>query len=369
MLCRKSPSVIAGALTVAVCLVVTAQAHATVRRGSIRFPAPTNPPSFQPQVPATQQKAAVDAFTIAYDDVAGTVSATMRLHEPAFWGARTPGAGFSLDTECTQEEGDSDVDVSDAPLLVMTFGPSRPAADEVAGDPPYAQVTRAGYEGSAQGTYSFDGTTSSATVSSPLLAGLDVRCFRFHGTDSEPYLKGGWLSSGAQSYAPLELTRFAAEPVFEDALTRKYGTAFTGATRRYVKCSTFIQTDEDEGTQSTDCMAEFRTGRTWRYVYASVTVTSGDFQASVDRLSGRRWTRRWQRHSRRCARSWRVSGTLWSNDGVCPASLAFRYFRGRTSTGGTGSGAFPRITQYRCKTRRGVIECVNAMGDAMRWRR
>lgn len=364
----KSVSVLTGALAVAVCLMATAPAHAAVRSGSISFDAPTNPPSFDPQLPATEQSPAVDTFTVAYDDATGTVTATMRLFEPAFWGLKTPGAGFSLDSECTQQPGESNVTTSDPPLLVGTFGPARSPADEVPGDPPYAQVSRAGYQGAAPGTFTFDGTTSTATVTNRLLAGLDVRCFEFHGTDTDPYLQGGWLRSGAQSYGPVKLTRPVAERAFTVALTKRYGTTFTAATRRYVKCSAAVWKDDD-ATQNTECMAEFLTGKAWHYASAAATVAPSDYQATTGHLSGRRWTRRWRRNSAKCARSWHVAGTLYSNDGTCAAALAAHYYKGATFTGGTGTAAFAKLTQYRCSKRRGVIECTNAMGDAMRWKR
>jgi hypothetical protein len=40
-----------------------------------------------------------------------------------------------------------------------------------------------------------------------------------------------------------------------------------------------------------------------------------------------------------------------------------------TFWGGTGTAAFPKLTQYRCSKRGAVIECANAMGDAIRWKR
>ena len=365
---NKSVTVFAGALTVAICLMATAQAQAAPRTGSISFAAPTNPPSFDPQRPATEQAPAVDTFSVAYDDVAGTVTATMRLYEPTFWGIKTPGAGFSLDSECTQRPGESNVTTSHPPLLVGTFGPARPPADEIPGDPPYAQVTRAGYQGAAQGTFTFDGTTSTATVTSPLLAGLDVRCFEFHGTDADPYLQGDWLRSGTHSYGPVTLTRSVAELAFTATLTKRYGTAFTASTRRYVRCSTFVWKDDDD-TQNTDCMTEFRTGTTWRYAAAGATVAPGDYQATTRQLSARRWTRHWRRNSGKCARSWHVAGTLYSNDGTCAAALAAHYYKGTTFSGGTGTAAFPKLTQYRCSKHQGVMECANEMGDAMRWKR
>lgn len=64
-----------------------------------------------------------------------------------------------------------------------------------------------------------------------------------------------------------------------------------------------------------------------------------------------------------------MAGTLYSNDGTCVAALAAHYYKGATGTGGTGSAAFPKLTGYSCSKRRGVIECANAMGDAMRWKR
>jgi hypothetical protein len=88
---NESVRVLAFALMLAVCPMATAQAHAALRTGSISFLAPTNPPSFDPQIPATEKSPAVDTFTVAYDDVAGTVTATMRLFEPAFWGPKGGG--------------------------------------------------------------------------------------------------------------------------------------------------------------------------------------------------------------------------------------------------------------------------------------
>src|SRR3954468_12098211 len=109
----------------------TAPSHAAVRYGSTSCDPPTTPPSFDPQPPATERRRAVDTFTVAYDDTTGTVIATMRLYDPAFWGPNIPSAGFSLDSGCTQPSGEDNVTTSEEPVLAGTFGPSRPASDEV----------------------------------------------------------------------------------------------------------------------------------------------------------------------------------------------------------------------------------------------
>jgi hypothetical protein len=165
-------------------------------------------------------------------------------------------------------------------------------------------------------------------------------------------------ASLAQQEASDTLTAASATRIFRDYLASKYGTAFTKAKVSYSKCANL---ESNEGRA--DCVPEFGTGRTWRL--RSV------FIATDGKVDGKPFVRKWKRKMRKqsasCLRSWGVKGTLYSNQGVCSAALAFHYFRGQTFTGGTGSGSFLKLNRYPCKVAGRTVRCKNALGDAIRW--
>jgi hypothetical protein len=87
----------------------------------------------------------------------------------------------------------------------------------------------------------------------------------------------------------------------------------------------------------------------------------------------RKWTRRWRKASTKCLKSWHTQGkgTLSSNTGNCEAALAFHFYKGKTCTGGTGSGYYPQITSLLCKRRGRTYTCTNAYlnwGRCQGWR-
>lgn len=357
----------------AVCLLVllalspVVSARAGVRTGAVTFAAPRNPPSLTPLPPATEQGQYLERVSVAYDDRAGELTATARLFSPQVWGLRLPSVKLVLGTsECTTDE-DGIVNGSDADLtLVMSS-----AAYEIGTGSTdlFTAVTRSGYESRAEGTLTFDGSTFTATVRNPGLAGVEARCLVVKELGSNSIDLGVWLRQGNLSYAPIDLNRRTAERAMRAALRARFGDAWTNAGRSYLKCSPH-DWDDEQGGRSTPCMARFGHGRRWTHVNWIANAAENDYRVRMDgKPYTVHWTRRWHRNSAACLRTWRVSGTVWSNSGGCAAHLVSNYWKGVMWSGGAGSGDFPALFRYPCRRHGGVLVCTNAVGDSVRWRR
>jgi hypothetical protein len=341
-------------LTLLAALAGPSVASATVRGGATEDGVDSQDTS--PTLEARPTALEVLRSSVSYDDAAGTVQLSVTYN-----GAPSPGesarvvlygpeACASDDLFPVEEGSVRALDTS------LTFG------DEF--DPANATATLSGFAGkvTAPATVSPDGATITATLAHPAFVHRDWRCASGTGNDDgfNFYFSG---------YAPITLTAANSTRAFVDHLTRKYGTAYTRATRKYTKCAG-ITTDSDTGEQSAGCWTEFGTGKTWRTELVATTVAAGDNVVTMDpKPFVRKWTRRWRKANTKCLKSWHMQGqgTLSSNTGTCEAALAFHFYKGKTFTGGTGSGYYPQITSFPCKRHGRTYTCTNAMGDAIRW--
>src|SRR5258706_225799 len=92
-------------------------------------------------------------------------------------------------------------------------------------------------------------------------AGTLTLSARYYGTDSFTFYFDG--------FAPANLTPAIATKAMQGALVTRFGKAFSKAKPRFVACPQEQFTTIDE-LPSVLCAAEFRSGRTWRYVAGTV---------------------------------------------------------------------------------------------------
>ena len=341
-------------------LVSIAPASAAVREGTVTGTAPWNPPSLGPAPLASEQAPYAERVTVAYDDQTGRLSATVRLFSPQFWGTRLPtvtivfgttGCGADYDDRAVVRESNAKM------TLRMDSG-----ADLV------TYATRAEYASHADGTLTFDGSTFTATVTNPGLAGVEARCFLVKELGATP-VEGSWLHSGELSYAPMELNRSIAERAMRAALSSRFGAAWRTASPRYLKCAPNYDADDD-GANRAGCEGQFGGGRNWTFVAWRARVAAGDYRVATEgKPYVYRWTRRWRRSSAACLRSWHIKGALWSNVDGCSAHLASNLYRGVMYSGGANTGDFDSMFRYPCRHHGRVLQCTNALGDSVRWRR
>jgi hypothetical protein len=295
---------------------------------------------------------------VTYDDVAGTVQISVTYNGAPGEGEAARVVLYGPEACASEELFPTEEGSVRALDLTLRF------ADGLFPDSPHATATLTGFDGTvtAPATVSPDGATITVTLSHPAFAHGDYRCVRGTGSDDgfDFYFAG---------FAPIKLTAANSTTAFVDHLTRRYGAAYTNAGRTYTKCAG-VFTDADTGSQSAGCWAEFGTGRAWRIELVAARVEPEGFAVTMDsKPFVRKWTRRWRKAGTSCLKSWRMQGkgTLYANTGTCEAGLAFHFYKGRTFTGGTGSGYDPKVTSYPCKRRGRTYTCTNAMGDAIRW--
>ena len=179
---------------------------------------------------------------------------------------------------------------------------------------------------------------------------------------------------------PFELTKTNATSAFKRALAEYYGSRFTGASQSWALCPSqeFFPDGfdgDDEAPPSAFCMAQFKSGRTWRYI--SVGIDQGDDGAEMSKPYTRAWTRKWRMLGPKCLKEARVKGRVASNDGTCPAlmvsdldyAIRTHHSTRRTFWHGTNTAGFQTVARYRCRSRARTITCTNALGDAFRWTR
>jgi hypothetical protein len=122
------------------------------------------------------------------------------------------------------------------------------------------------------------------------------------------------------------------------------------------------------------CFAEYFAGGRWHLVEAGVTVHGDEYVVTI--YSTRSWRRRWTTEPRSCLKSWQLTGHLETNEGGCQASLVkdvpFELRRHRVPKvvgwDGTDTAGFDPMGLYRCRANRGVVNCTNKLGDAIRYR-
>ena len=342
-----------GAIAAVAALAMPFPASAAVRSGEtlegIDNQDPT--PSLEPRPVASE----VLQAAVSYDDATGSVQVSVTYNGPVPIVSRVVLYGPA---ECASDEL-FPVEEGDVPALDLTLE----AGDPEFGEPTQVTAALTGFDGrsTAPGTVSADGATFAATVTHPAFANRDYRCVSGVGrADAFNFYFAG--------FAPITLTAISATRTFAASLSQRYGRAYTRAARKYTKCANLFKAED--GSQSADCWSEFGTGRTWRMEIRSATVEPHGHAVSMGlKPFVRKWTRRFRKASTSCLKSWGMEGkgVLFANTGTCAAALAFHFFRGRTFTGGTGTGSFPKVTAFPCKRKGATYTCTNGMGDAIRW--
>jgi len=150
--------------------------------------APPQPPSLTPQPSILDgPEPYFNTVSVAYDDVAGTVTGSFVLYDPAYWAQNMDtygsgsGSGIQIDlsTSCMDQYQMPAVmwPVGGAPSawpgedLTFTLAP-----DSFSNDAFDVESSLTGYESAVTGSGSFDSTTYSGTVQSPYFVGQNFRC-------------------------------------------------------------------------------------------------------------------------------------------------------------------------------------------------
>jgi hypothetical protein len=221
-----------------------------------------------------------------------------------------------------------------------------------------------------------DHQTITVTFRHQAFVGQDWRCVAgklgtsAQGSDDFRFYFDGW--------APAPLSPAIAKAEMRRALGARFGAAFTKARPRWLGCP-----QEQFGTTadlpSSLCAAEFKTGRTWRYIEGGVVADGPRLVTSIGKV--RRYARSWRTCPKPALRKAHVTGTLATNARDCstkPAtqitSAAKRHKLRRRMTISSASvdrAGFAAISTFHCGiSRRGNVVsalCRNSLGDAFRY--
>ena len=235
-----------------------------------------------------------------------------------------------------------------------------------------------GFNGTAHSepTMSDDHQTISVTFQNAAFMRQDWRCVagqlgaNARGTDSFTFYFGG--------FTPVTLTPAIAKKAMQGALAARFGSAYSKAKPRFLACPQQQFTTVDE-LPAVLCAAEFRTGRTWRYVAGSVVADGPRVVPAVGKV--RRYVRKWRACAKGKLRKAHLTGSLATNSGDCstaaPAQIAAAAKRHKLRSKLTISSAsldqagFATTATLRCTTKRRAkivtATCSNKLGDAFRY--
>jgi hypothetical protein len=356
-------------LAALVALAVPASAQADVRSGSVNDPRETQGRTLENGTDDIQFVSAV------YDSDAGSLTISARFYNtPSDPNANRsfPPLDFSVGKACNEAMPLDGTFSADA---YWDGGDPGVGDYVVAGD---GSVRLAGFDGTnhAQPVLSDDHQTISVTFQHPSFVHQDWRCVNgaldpaAHGSDQFEFYFAG--------FAPAKLSPAIAQASMRNVLAARFGRGFTTSRPRWVACP-----QEQIGTSNelpaAFCAAEFRTGRTWRYVEGNVTADGPRLVTTVTRV--RRYVRTWRGCSKSVLRKAGLSGTLSSNARDCStkpaAQVSSAARRGRLRSRLTISSAsidragFAAVATFHCTvTRRGrsaTALCRNSLGDAFRY--
>jgi hypothetical protein len=359
----------------AVALATPAVAGAAVRSATFGYDKPEQPLSLNPQPPITQQAEYPQAITVAYDE-GGAVAVHIAIYDAATWSWRLPPLTLDVSSDC--DGGAADIS---AGFRYTRYDGTNDDGTPTSEVDATASLTRRGFEGAAAGTVAPAPDGFDVRFEHAALAALDLRCAQISSSSSDLWNGSGYFAG----FEPFVLTESNATTAFKRLLAARYGTVFTQAGESWAVCphaEFFPPADNDddgeydEGLPAAICMAQFRRGRTWRYVSGRIEEGRDDAVFEPKPYS-RAWTRKWRRLPAKCLRQVRVHGRAWSNDGTCPAlmvsDLAYDVRRGKKPKfaywHGTNTAGFSTVAYYRCKTRGRTVTCTNRLGDAFRWTR
>jgi hypothetical protein len=347
-------------------------AHAEVRSTTFHWQVPSEPPSLEPRPPITQRYEIPESVTLSYDPQAGKLTAHVRLYDAARWHNELPDMEMRLSRSCERAT------TIDASAEYRRYPATEDEPEDVFSR---AALTRDGYDGSAPGTVTPVGDGFIVSFQHAALVGLDMRCAFFSSSymggpdDSHGLAEAGYFDG----FEPVVLSRANATSAFKGLLAARYGSRFTNASKSWAlgPGKEFFPDglDGESGTAAI-CMAQFKSGRTWRYV-SGLIEDGEDGPVFAHRPWSRTWTRRWRRQSARCVRQAGVRGRLYSNDGTCPSlmvgDIAYTVKQGGRPRyaywHGTNTAGFEKVARYRCSSRGRTITCRNGLGDAFRWSR
>ena len=235
-----------------------------------------------------------------------------------------------------------------------------------------------GFQGTvtAAPALSDDHQTISVTFQHSALTRQDWRCVsgqlgaNAKGTDTFSFYFDG--------FKPAPLTPAIAKKAFQGALATRFGKTFSKAKPRFVACpqEQFTSIDDLPGVA---CAAEFRSGRTWRYVTGSVVADGPQIKPAVGKV--RRYVRKWRSCSKSKLRKAHITGTLATNAGDCstaaPAQIVATAKRKKLRSRLTIASAtldqagFAATSTYRCTIKRSgqvvAATCRNSLGDSFRY--
>lgn len=313
-------------------------AGAVVHGGGKEFAEPTNPPTIGAQpAPAVEREEADRNVTASYNDLAGSVTVTVEVYDPAHWGGRHPEAEISVGPTCSEPE-----------LEGKLF--QRVLPTELIGT-----VTLKNYAGQVESVASYNGQAFSVTFQDANFAGRDWHCFAMSSPQgTETFALGGWPALNPTSD--------------REALLTKLGHGVPSLEKNYV-CPAVEIFNGQSG-----CYAEYFSAGRWHLVEAGVTVRGDEYVVTI--YFKRSWHRRWIMNSHSCLKGWGVTGKLETNEGTCEASLIkdvpfeLRHHHVPRFLGwdGTDTAGFDPMGLYQCRSRAGVITCSNKLGDAVRYR-
>jgi hypothetical protein len=235
-----------------------------------------------------------------------------------------------------------------------------------------------GFNGTVQSepTMSDDHQTISVTFQHGAFTNQDWRCVAgqlgsgAHGTDTFSFYFDGWK--------PATLTPAIATKALQGALVTRFGNGFSKAKPRFLACPQ-VQTTTINELPAMLCVAEFRSGRTWRNVSGSVVADGPRIVPSVGKV--RRYVRKWRSCAKTKLRKAKLTGSLASNNGDCItaaaaqiASAAKRHkLRSKLtiSSASLDQAGFAKTSTYRCGIKRVgkvvIATCKNALGDSFRY--
>lgn len=173
--------------------------------------------------------------------------------------------------------------------------------------------------------------------------------------------------------AHAKLTPPRATVAFKHELADRYGARWTHARPAWVRCprqEILGMGVGGSGPKTALCMAQFKRHGRWHFASGGVNA-----RRNADISFTRSWKRQWRRAGRKCLHMTRLTGRLWSNTGGCEAlmaaDIAYWLQSGRpvrrVVQHGTDLLGFEHIAVYRCHRRGAGVQCVNRMGDALRY--
>ena len=200
----------------------------------------------------------------------------MTVYDAAVWQGKLPGIFLAIDNSCDFANDDEAQIIAHFRYAITndTDDDGNPVQSTDAA----ATFTRADYNGTATGTVAPAGDGGlDASFQHSALTGLDLRLVGV--TASSPVNHEEFEPAYFDGAEPFELTKTNATSAFKRALAEYYGSRFTGASQSWALCPSqeFFPDGfdgDDEAPPSAFCMAQFKSGRTWRYI--SVGIDQGD---------------------------------------------------------------------------------------------